>query len=217
MDTVVPKLHVSPPEPLGFGPSLEIRAYLLERPDGNVVIYRSARLRAEVDAIRRLGGISRQYLNHHHEASPECDWVTETFGAPLHVHAADAPHVAAICTVGETFTTQYTLGGDLEIIPAPGHTDGATVYLWDTGEHRVLFTGDTIFFSGGRWRAALLDGVGDRERHIESLRMIQELDFDLVVPGIAPAGQPAVSRVNRSEARQHIDGIIERLWQGFPG
>ncbi len=40
MDTVVPKLHVSPPEPLGFGPSLEIRAYLLERPDGNVVIYR---------------------------------------------------------------------------------------------------------------------------------------------------------------------------------
>jgi glyoxylase-like metal-dependent hydrolase (beta-lactamase superfamily II) len=126
---------------------------------------------------------------------------------------------AVACSRRRRATCRRDLHGrrDLEIIPAPGHTDGATVYLWDTGEHRVLFTGDTIFFSGGRWRAALLDGVCNRERHIESLRMIQALDFDLVVPGIAPAGQPAVSRVNRSEARQHIDGIIERLWQGFPG
>src|SRR5215218_5974681 len=86
MDNVIPGLYASVPEPLGFGPSLEIRAYLLEREQGNLLIYRSATLEQDVEAVNDLGGIWRQYLNHHHEASPACDWVTKTFDAPLHVH-----------------------------------------------------------------------------------------------------------------------------------
>jgi hypothetical protein len=31
MDKVIPGLYASTPEPLGFGPSLEIRAFLLQR------------------------------------------------------------------------------------------------------------------------------------------------------------------------------------------
>lgn len=217
METIVPGLHASIPEPLGFGPQLEIRAFLLRREDGNVLIYRSAGLRGDVQTVAGLGGISRQYLNHHHEASSESDWVFETFGAPLHCHVADAPMVSAVSEVGGTFSGRHMLGNDFEVIPTPGHTEGATTYLWDSGEHRALFTGDTIFFSGGRWRAALLDGVGDRERHIESLELIQDLDFDLVIPGIAPAGQAFVAHIERAEARRHIDGIIERLRRGESG
>jgi Metallo-beta-lactamase superfamily len=37
------------------------------------------------------------------------------------------------------------VGSDFEVIPTPGHTAGATAYLWDSGDRRVLFTGDTIF------------------------------------------------------------------------
>ena len=44
METIVPKLHASAPEPLGFGPSLEIRAFLLQRERGNLLIYRAATL-----------------------------------------------------------------------------------------------------------------------------------------------------------------------------
>ena len=73
MDTVIPGLYASAPEPLGFGPSLEIRAFLLQRERGNLLIYRSAALDEDVAAVDELGGISRQYLNHHHEASPACD------------------------------------------------------------------------------------------------------------------------------------------------
>lgn len=217
METIVPGLHASIPEPLGFGPSLEIRVFLLQRESGNVLIYRSARLREDAARVNELGGIWRQYLNHHHEASAECDWVSGTFGAPLHCHAADAPMVSEVCRVGETFDERHMLGDDVEIIPTPGHTEGATAYLWDTGDHRALFTGDTIFFSRDRWRAALLDGVGDRARHIESLNLIAGLDFDLVIPGIAPAGTPFFAHVTRAEARRQIDGIIERLRQGTSG
>ena len=100
MEKVIPGLYASEPEPLGFGPSLEIRAFLLQRKGGKLLIYRSASLGGDVEEVRRLGGISRQYLNHHHEASPACDWVAETFGAPLHVHEDDASAASKVCEFG---------------------------------------------------------------------------------------------------------------------
>ena len=149
MENVIRGLYASAPEPLGFGPSLEIRAFLLQREGGNLLIYRSAALEQDLETVNDLGGISLQYLNHHHEASPACDWVANTFGAPLHVHEDDAPATSKICEVGETFSERHKLGDDFEVIPIPGHTPGATAFLWDTGEHRVLFTGDTVFFGRG--------------------------------------------------------------------
>jgi len=217
VDTVIPGLYASEPEPLGFGPSLEIRAYLLQRERGNLLVYRSEALEQDVEALEDLGGISRQYLNHHHEASPACDWVANTFDAPLHVHEDDAAAVAEICNVGATFSERHKLGEDFEVIPIPGHTSGATAFLWDSGQHRVLFTGDTIFFGRSKWRAAVLDGVSDRERYIESLELIRSLDFDLIVPGIAMAGRPYYSFTDRVEAAQQIDAILERLRRGENG
>ena len=133
MDNVIPGLYASKPEPLGFGPSLEIRAFLLQREQGNLLIYRAATLEQDVEEINALGGISRQYLNHHHEASPACDWVTRTFDAPLHVHENDASSVSETCNVDEVFSERHRLDEDFEVIPNPGHTSGATAFLWDMG------------------------------------------------------------------------------------
>jgi glyoxylase-like metal-dependent hydrolase (beta-lactamase superfamily II) len=217
MNTVISGLYAAEPEPLGFGPSLEIRAYLLPCEGGNLLVYRSAALEQDVETVNSLGGISRQYLNHHHEASPACDWVANTFGAPLHVHEDDAAAAAEICNVDATFSERHKLDEDFEVIPIPGHTGGATAFLWDSGQHRVLFTGDTIFFGRSNWRAAVLDGVSDRDRYIESLELIRSLDFDLVVPGIAPAGRPYYSFTDRAEATQQIDEILERVRRGESG
>src|SRR5215207_4931304 len=201
METVIPRLHASGPEPLGFGPDLEIRAFLLERPQGNLLVYRSERLEHEADEVRALGGISRQYLNHWHEASPACDRVAQAFGAPL------------VCNVDETFSDRHTVGDDFEAIPIPGHTPGATAFLWDTGEHRCLFTGDSLFFPTGRWVAAVLPS-SDRDGYIESLELIRGLDFDVVVPAITGAGNPHHALVDRSEATSHIDEILDRVRSG---
>jgi glyoxylase-like metal-dependent hydrolase (beta-lactamase superfamily II) len=92
-----------------------------------------------------------------------------------------------------------------------------TLYEADSIEHRVLFTGDTIFFSRGRWRAAVLDGVSDRERYIDSLELIRTLDFDLIVPGIAPAGEPYYEFVEKAGAERYIDEILERVRGGESG
>jgi hypothetical protein len=87
METVVPDLHASAPEPWGFGP-------------------------------RRRSASS----------------------------------VSEICNMDETFSERHRLDEDFEIIP--GHTGRTTALLWDTGEHHALFTGETVFFIRGRWRAA---------------------------------------------------------------
>jgi glyoxylase-like metal-dependent hydrolase (beta-lactamase superfamily II) len=143
--------------------------------------------------------------------------VAETFGAPLHVHEDDARAASEICEVDETFSERHKLGDEFEVVPIPGYTGGATAFLWDSGEHRVLFTGDTVYFGRRGWRAAVLDGVSDRQRYVESLELIRSLDFDLVVPGIASAGQPYYEFVEKSEAEQHVDEILERVRRGEKG
>jgi hypothetical protein len=214
MNEVIPGLYASAPEPLGFGPSLEIRAFLLRREQGNLLLYRADTLERDVEEINDLGGISRQYLNHRHEASPACDRVASAFGAPLHCHEAEARSVSRTCNVDATFSERHYVGDDFEVIPTTGHTSGATAFLWNTGQHRVLFTGDTIFFPKGEWVAALLDGVSDRERYIESLESIRTLEFDVIVPSVAAAGQPYYAFTDRAEAGRRIGAILDRLRRG---
>jgi len=213
MDAVIPGLYASAPALLPFDTSLAIRAFLLQRARGNLLVYRADTLEREVEAVHELGGVARQYLNHRHEASFSSDWVAETFRAPLLVHEAEAPEVSKSSHVDETFSERHRFGDDFEVIPTPGHTGGATAFLWDSGQHRSLFTGDTIYFRGGEWVAAVL-GFSDRERYIDSLELIRGLDFDVVVPWAAEVGRPYHAAVDRSEAERRIDAILERVRGG---
>ncbi|MCR6679200.1 hypothetical protein NVV43_27385, partial [Escherichia marmotae] len=86
---------------------------------------RAATVEGEREALLELGGVTRQYLNHQHEAATVCDWVAATLDAPVHCHEADARAVRQVCSVGETFSERQLLDGDFEIIPIPGHTPGA--------------------------------------------------------------------------------------------
>jgi glyoxylase-like metal-dependent hydrolase (beta-lactamase superfamily II) len=210
MDTLISGLYASAPESLPFAPSLHIRAFLLRRDRGNMLVYSVTALESHAPAIQDLGGISRQYLNHRHEAMFASDWV----GAPLFVHENEREAVAEKTHVRGTFSRRHTLDDDFEVIPTPGHTSGATAYLWDSGEHRFLFTGDTVYLNGGgEWVAAVLES-SDREPYIASLELIRELDFDVLVPWAAPSGRPYYALTDESDARRRIDAILERVRRG---
>jgi glyoxylase-like metal-dependent hydrolase (beta-lactamase superfamily II) len=213
MDTVIPGLYASVPEPLPFDPSLEIRAFLLQRNQGNLLVYSVGTLEADVQAIRDLGGISRQYLNHRHEAAFGCDRVAATFGAPLFCHQNERRSVSETCNVDEIFSERHMLDDDFEVIPAPGHTRGATAFLWDRGRHRCLFTGDTIYLRNGEWVAAVLTS-SNRDDYIESLELIRDLDFDVLVPWAATAGQPYHALTDKTDAKRRIDALLERIQHG---
>jgi glyoxylase-like metal-dependent hydrolase (beta-lactamase superfamily II) len=198
MDTVAPGLRASPPEPLPFAPALHIRAFVLERAAGNLLVY---------STTTAAGDVWRQYLNHAHEAA----FAPAAVNAPLFLHADDRAAAEESMSVRAAFSRRHMLDDDFEVIPAPGHTPGATAYLWDSGERRFLFTGDTIFLRDGEWLAAVL-GSSDRSAYLESLALLRDLEFDVLVPWAA-AG-PSHALTDPRDTRRRVNAIIDRVWQG---
>jgi hypothetical protein len=213
METVIPRLHATAPQPLSFAPTLGVRSFLLERDEGNLLVYSSTTIKQEADYVRAKGGIWRQYLNHGHEAwvaEAAGAWVASTFGAPLYAHENEKDEVSRAYDLDGTFSERHTLGDDFEVIPIPGHTSGATAFLWDTGEHRSLFTGDSIDLEDGAWVAALL-ASSDRNAYIKSLELIRGLDFDVVVPWAASLDGAYYAFTDKSDTRGRIDEMLERM------
>jgi glyoxylase-like metal-dependent hydrolase (beta-lactamase superfamily II) len=208
-ETAIDGLYASPPRELPFAPDLEIRAFVLRRDEGNLLLYSVTGLESEAEAIEEMGGVARQYLNHRHEAMFASDWPS----APVFVHQDERESVAEKLHVRGTFSRRHTLDDDFEVIPTPGHTSGATAFLWNSGGNRMLFTGDTLYLRDGEWVAAVLES-SDRGRYVESLELLRELDFDVLVPWAATGGQPYFAVTNRADARRRIDAILERLKRG---
>ena len=209
LDTPLPRLHATRPEPLPFAPSLHIRAFVLERGPGNLLVYAAPTVGAAAPAIEALGGVTQQYLNHWHEAAFGGDGVD----APLLVHADDRAAAEDSLPVDETFSDRVVLDGDFEIIPTPGHTPGATAFLWHADGQRLLFTGDSVYLRHGEWVAALLEGSSDRAAYIESLELLRGLEFDVLVPWAA-SGDAYYAHTDPADARKRIDAILERLRRG---
>jgi glyoxylase-like metal-dependent hydrolase (beta-lactamase superfamily II) len=214
MQTVVPDLHASAPQALSFAPSTRVRAFLLRRSQGNLLIYSAETVADDARAIEELGGIARHYLNHWHEAAfGDAARVADLFGAPLFCHERDLPQVTEQTEVARTFAQRHMAEDDLEAVPIPGHTPGATAYLWDSGRHRCLFTGDSLYLREGEWVAAVLES-SDRDAYVESLRLIKDLDFDVLVPWAATVGHPCHADTDKADTARRIDAIVERLRRG---
>ena len=212
LETIVPGLHATSPEPLSFAPDTLIRAFLLEREHGNVLIYSNSALEGDAKALSATG-VERQYLNHWHEAMFDSSWISERLDAPLFCHEADEAEVVTRRHVRGTFSIRHVLHDDLEVIPIPGHTPGATAYLWDSGSHRALFTGDSLYLKDGEWIAAVLDS-SDLDAYVKSLELIRELEFDLLVPWAAGAGDLPYALTDPRDARRRLDRVIDRLRRG---
>ena len=209
LEAVLANLYASAPAALPFAPELDIRAFLLEREAGNLLIYSSPEFDADAPEVQKLGGVARHYLNHAHEAM----FVSDKGDAPLFCHEKDRAEVAGETPVQGTFSERHLVGDDFEVIPTPGHTPGTTVYLWEGGEHRFLFTGDTVALSDGEWVAAVL-GSSDRAAYLESLELIRELAFDVLVPWAATHGQPYYAETDPADTQRRIDAILKRVRRG---
>ncbi len=202
-------LWATPGSPLPFDRAVLVRAFLLERREGNVIVYNSPGLGAAASEIRDRGGASRLLVNHEHEGMfgpPPID-------APVFVHERDRPGLGGEIPVAGTFSGPEMLAADLEVIPIPGHTPGGAAYLWDSGAHRFLFTGDSVWLDHGQWCAVVLDPVARRE-YLDSLALMRELDFDVLVPWGATRDQPYIDVVSHTQARERLGAMIERVKAG---
>ena len=200
-------LYATPTAPLPFLSGVVVRSFVLEREQGNVIVYHSPGITAAARDILAIGRPDRILVNHWHEAmfdAPDLD-------TPIFVHQDDREKTNLPVT--GTFSKREKIDDDLEVIPTPGHTRGTTMFLWDNGEHRLLFPGDTIWVQGGKWKAVLL-AERDREAYLASLSLLMELDFDLLVPWGSEEGHPYGYGVTRSQAHENLTDIFDRLLAG---
>jgi len=104
-------------------------------------------------------------------------------------------------------------------IETPGHTDGSLSYLVESGNQRIVFSGDLIYGRGqiqnlyamqkGEGTTDYHGFMGDRHRLMESLHRLEELQPDLLVPT-----HGAIIR-QPSEAIQALSDRIEQCYDHY--
>ncbi len=209
LETPFAGLYVLPPSRLPYQVNVLLRSFLIQRPAGNVLVYNSPALNSQAKEIQELGGATRLLINHNHEGM----YGAPQLGTPTFVHERDREATARSMPVAGTFSERAVLDGDIEVIPTPGHTPGSTCFLWDSGEHRFLFTGDSVWVENGQWKAVVLD-PGGRADYLDSLAILRGIDFDVLVPWGVGEADPYYFEVDEADARRRIDAIISRLRSG---
>jgi len=177
LESPIARLHATPTAPLPFMSGVAVRSFVLERKQGNIIVYNSPGIAAAARPIRDLGWPSRLLVNHWHEAiypAPGSD-------IAVFVHENDRAQTEQSLRVAGDFKGRGWIDDDIEVIPTPGHTAGATMFLWDNGGRRFLFTGDSIWIRNGQWEVVVL-GESNRADYLSSLALVRDVDFDVLVP-----------------------------------
>ncbi|KNY05231.1 hypothetical protein [Microbacterium sp. GCS4] len=208
LELVDPGLYATTtPVPLPFMAGVDLRAFVLDADEGPVLVYNNPGIDPAADGIHSLGRPTRLLINHWHEGmhgSPALD-------VPVAVHERDRRQTERGMRVDESLTGgRQRLGDDLEVIPSFAHTPGAAFYLWDSGHHRYLFPGDSIWVEDGVWQAVIL-GESDRRAFVETLELMRDLDFDVLVPWPAQTGAPVLERVSAEQKERQIASLLGRI------
>jgi hydroxyacylglutathione hydrolase len=193
---------------------LKTHAYLLTRPDGNVLFYNTGHVE-ELDNIARLGGVSWQYLSHEDELGDTLNTIAERFGSKLIGHRAERDSWSKVRAPDEVYDQRGIHLGNIEVIPTPGHSPGSTCFLVasPTGKS-YLFTGDTLFLgSDNRWRAGFIESVHeekDKAVLAESLKLLRGLNPDLVF-GSAYTGDEGFEDVTDGSWPDKVEEALRTL------
>ena len=155
-------------------------AYLVERPEGNLLVDAPRYVPPLVRDFEARGGLGIILLTHRDDVA-DADQYAERFGARVVIHEDDrraAPYATDVLT--GSGPTELRPG--LVAFPVPGHTKGSVVYLL---EDRFLFTGDSLYFSRRRQRlSAFRDATWySWEEQARSLARLADLRFEWVLPG----------------------------------
>ena len=191
--------------------TLNTHAYFLRRPEGNVLFYNTGN-DGDLDQIAGLGGIRFQLLSHRDEAGPSLNRIKDRFGSKLCCSVLEAAIIGEDAQVDVTFQVEDRHLGDIDIIHTPGHTAGSICFFYTSPYGKsYLFTGDTIFQSGGKWATLAFPQAGGSKASLaDSLLRLRDLNPDVVMSS-AFVGDVSYVEVIGDEWAQAIDDNISRL------
>lgn len=155
-------------------------SYLIQRPEGNILVDSPRFTPPLVKQIEAMGGIRYLYLTHRDDVADHQKF-HDHFGCDRILHTDEITRSTESVEIKLTGTDPIQLDADLLIIPVPGHTKGHTVLLYK----KFLFTGDHL-----AWSARLNQLIGFREacwysweELKRSMQNLSHYSFEWVLPG----------------------------------
>ncbi|MCM1984172.1 MBL fold metallo-hydrolase [Lyngbya confervoides] len=118
-------------------------SYLIQRPEGNVLVDSPRFAPPLVRQLEQRGGVRYLYLTHRDDVADHQKF-HDHFGCDRILHQADLTPSTQGIERPLQGDQPWLLSPDLLIIPVPGHTQGHTVLLY---QDRYLFTGDHLAWS----------------------------------------------------------------------
>jgi glyoxylase-like metal-dependent hydrolase (beta-lactamase superfamily II)/ferredoxin len=156
-------------------------SYLIQHPDGNILVDSPRFTPPLVKQIAAMGGVKYLYLTHRDDVADHQKF-HEHFGCDRILHQDEI--------IADTRSVEHQLQGtaaiefspELLIIPVPGHTKGHTVLLY---KNKFLFSGDHLAF---RRQIGHLGAFRDVcwyswTEQIKSMKLLASYDFEWVLPG----------------------------------
>lgn len=156
-------------------------SYLIQRPEGNILVDSPRFAPPLVKRLEAMGGIRHLYLTHRDDVADHQKF-HDRFGCDRILHIDEVDRGTQSVEIKLTGSDPIPLESDLLIIPVPGHTKGHTVLLY---QNKFLFTGDHL-----AWSARQNHLVGFREvcwysweELRRSMQLLSNYSFEWVLPG----------------------------------
>jgi glyoxylase-like metal-dependent hydrolase (beta-lactamase superfamily II)/ferredoxin len=156
-------------------------SYLIQHPDGNILIDSPRFTPPLVKQIEAMGGIKYLYLTHRDDVADHQKF-HEHFGCDRILHQDEINTGTRAVEHKIQGLDAVEFSPELVIIPVPGHTQGHTVLLY---KNKFLFSGDHLAFRRqlghlGAFRDACWYSWAEQ---IKSMRKLADYDFEWVLPG----------------------------------
>jgi glyoxylase-like metal-dependent hydrolase (beta-lactamase superfamily II)/ferredoxin len=156
-------------------------SYLIQRPDGNILIDSPRFVPTLAKQLEVLGGVKYLYLTHRDDVADHQKF-HDHFGCDRILHKDDVSRTTQNVEIQLTGDEPIQFADDVLIIPVAGHTRGHTVLLY---RNTFLFTGDHLAYSPNRKHLyAFRDACWySWQVQTESMKKLQAYSFEWVLPG----------------------------------
>jgi glyoxylase-like metal-dependent hydrolase (beta-lactamase superfamily II)/ferredoxin len=156
-------------------------SYLIQRPEGNVLVDSPRFAPPLVKQLEAMGGLRYLYLTHRDDVADHQKF-HDHFGCERILHQDDISSDTRGVEIPLTGSAPVDLAIDLKIIPVPGHTKGHTVLLY---RQQFLFTGDHL-----AWSESMHQLIAFRRacwyswpELVQSMQKLLDYEFEWVLPG----------------------------------
>ncbi len=156
-------------------------SYLIQRPDGNVLVDSPRFTPPLVKRIEDMGGVRYLYLTHRDDVADH-EKFHQHFGCDRILHSDEINAGTRNVEIQLSGTEPIQFTPDLLIIPVPGHTKGHTVLLYN---QTFLFSGDHLAWSDDRQQLIAFRSVCwySWTEQTKSMQRLADYSFEWVLPG----------------------------------